>query len=80
MGEYCLGHASTRTSVIASVGRSSSLLVGMTAVTKESKNDHGICSATGHVIVVGSHSVGAVPCGCFNPAVVRSREVACIQS
>ena len=73
MGEYCLGRASTRTSVIASVGRSSSLLVGMTAVTKESKNDHGIGSATlqgavlcdgplhGHnVIVAGAHGADAV--------------------
>ena len=68
---YCLG---------CRLGRSSSLLVGMTAVTKESKSDHGICSATGHVIVVGSHSAGAGPGVCFNPAGVRSREVACIQS
>ena len=75
--------ASTWTSVIASAAGwgavISSLLVGLTAVTKESKNDHGICSATGHVNVVGSHRAGAVSGGCFNPAVVRSREVACIQ-
>ena len=74
--------ASTWTSVIASAAGwgavISSLLVGLTAVTKESKNDHGICSATGHVIVVGFRGAGSVSGGFFNPAVVRSREVACI--
>ena len=72
--------ASTWTSVIASAAGwgavISSLLVGLTAVTKESKNDHGICSATGHVIVVGFRGAGSVSSGFFNPAVVRSREVA----
>ena len=66
---YCLG---------CRLGRRSSLLDGMTAVTKESKNNHCIGSATGHVIVVGSHGAGAVSGGCFNPAVVRGLEVACI--
>ncbi len=60
------------------LGFSSSLLVGMKAVTKESKNNHFVGSAMGHLIVVGAHAAGAVSGGCFNPVVVRGLEVACI--
>ena len=53
-------------------------MVGMKAVTKESKNNRFVGSAIGHVIVFGAHGADAVSGGCFNLAVVRGLEVACI--
>ena len=47
---YCLG---------CRWGGSSSLFVGMKAGTKESKNNHFIGSATGHVAVAGASWRGA---------------------
>jgi hypothetical protein len=54
------------------------LLVGMKAVTKESKNNHFMGSVTGHVIGIGD--ADAISGGCFKRAVVRGLEYACMFS
>ena len=54
------------------------MVVGKKAVTKESKNNHFIGSAAGHVVVAGAHGADVVSGGCFKLAVVRGLEAACI--